>query len=384
MNYAANRERQNGPRRSLRCSAKGLVGFLLLLTFTGCTSLPQWWHNGLKVGPNYFKPLAPVESQWIDYGRDSRVIAEPVNTCAWWTVFNDPTLNGLIETASVQNLTLRETGTRILQAQATRDIAAGNLFPQVQQAFGSYDTVQVSKTIANSPPNKNFDVVTSGLGASWEIDFWGRYRRAIEAADASLDATIEGYDNVLVLLLSDVATTYVEIRTLQEQLRLVRENVQLQQESLRIAEAQFDAGQADAADTLQTRNNVEQTEALIPQLETACGRPTIGSAFCWAFLPAICSRNWARDPSPPPRRKSPWESPPNSSAVDPTFAKPNASWRPNVPRIGVAEAELYPHFAIAGACSGSPKTWATCSILPASAARWGLRSGGTSSITAAS
>jgi outer membrane protein TolC len=185
------------------------------------------------------------------------------------TVFNDPQLNGLIATASQQNLTLRIAGTRILQAQAVRGIAGGSLFPQVQQSFGGYNRVQISETIANSPPNKIFDQWATGFNLSWELDFWGRFRRGIESADAALDAIVEGYDNVLVLLLSDVASTYVQIRTVQEQLRLLHENVTLQRESLAIAEAQFRAGQADAADVLQTRNNVEQTEALIPSLEAA-------------------------------------------------------------------------------------------------------------------
>lgn len=349
MDCAAQRqelERQN--KYSCNGGLRGCVVALLLVA-SGCTSLPDWLHNGLKVGPNYGKPLAPIESEWIDYQHDSRVSEAPVNTCAWWTVFNDPVLNGLIETTAAQNLTLRETGTRILQAQAAAGIAAGNLYPQVQQAFGSYDRIQVSKTIANSPPIKNYNLLATGLNFSWEIDFWGRYRRALEAADASLDATIEAYDNVLVLLLSDVAATYVQIRTLQEELRLVRENVQLQQESLKIAEAQFDAGQADAADTLQTRNNVEQTESLIPQLEAALRQAN--NALC--VLLGIPPRDLLAElgegliPSAPPeialgipaellRRR------PDIRQAERIVAAQSAL-------IGVAESELYPHFALNGA-----------------------------------
>ncbi len=225
--------------------------------------------NGFKVGPNYNRPVALVEQEWIDYGSDPRLLTMQPNDASWWQVFDDPQLNQLVWTASEQNLTLRTAGTRILQAQAVRGIAAGNLFPQIQQAFGSYDRVQVSSNIANSAPIKNFSQWDTGFNLSWELDFWGRFRRSLESADAALDATIEGYDNVLVLLVSDVAATYVEIRTLQEQLRLLRENARLQQESLAIADAQFEAGAADEADVLQLRNNVNQTESLIPVLEAA-------------------------------------------------------------------------------------------------------------------
>ena len=263
-------------RRDRNCGAVlsrcvlGLVCLIAVFVVSGCTtSLRQWADNGYQVGPNYNRPVALVEPNWIDYGSDPRVLDVETDDAMWWHVFNDPQLNQLVWTASEQNLTLRTAGTRILQAQAVRGIAAGNLFPQVQQAFGSYNRVQVSRNIANSAPVKNFSQWDSGFNLSWELDFWGRFRRSLESADATLDATIEGYDNVLVLLVSDVAATYVQIRTLQQQLRLLRENVRLQQDSLAIADAQYQAGAANQADVLQLRNNVEQTESLIPVLEAA-------------------------------------------------------------------------------------------------------------------
>ena len=348
MNFAA--DRQELDRRNFRPLGGMLrlfvVGFLLATS--GCTPLPEWLHNGLKVGPNYVKPMAPVELHWIDYGRDSRISESPVNTCAWWTVFNDPVLDGLIETAAAQNLTLRETGTRILQAQAAAGIAAGNLFPQVQQAFGSYDRIQLSKTIANSPPVKNYNLLSTGLGASWEIDFWGRYRRALEAADASLDATIEGYDNVLVILLSDVASTYVQIRTLQEELRLVRENVRLQQESVTIAEAQFNAGQADAADTLQTRNNVEQTEALIPQFEAALRQANNALCVLLGIPPRDLVAELGEGPIPSAPPEVALGVPAQLLRRRPDIRQAERIVAAQSALIGVAESDLYPFFSING------------------------------------
>ena len=81
----------------------------LVLSTSGCTSLREWWHNGFKVGPNYAQPPAPVANQWMD-AADPRVKHEPVQDCAWWTVFGDPALNRLIETAHSQNLDLRIAG----------------------------------------------------------------------------------------------------------------------------------------------------------------------------------------------------------------------------------------------------------------------------------
>ena len=104
---------------------------ILLASSAGCTSLSQWKANGFKVGPNYHKPTAPVEIEWIDLQDDPRVSADEPDLAAWWYQLNDPVLNQLIEEAHDQNLTVRQAGTRILQAQAIRGVTAGNLFPQL-------------------------------------------------------------------------------------------------------------------------------------------------------------------------------------------------------------------------------------------------------------
>ena len=336
--------RRFGSKKLVLCVATVSV----MLTMGGC-SLPQWYRNGFKVGPNYCKPAAAVESEWIDFQRDPRISEEPVDISAWWTVFNDPILNVLVEAAAQQNLTLRVAGTRILQAQAVRGISAGNLFPQVQQAFGSYDRVQASESIANSPPVKNFDTWSSGFNLSWELDFWGRFRRGLESADAALDASIEGYDNVLVLLLSDVASTYVQIRTIQEQLRLVRENVELQEQSLKIAQAQFDAGQADASDTLQTRNNVEQTRALIPGLEAALRQANNALCILLGEPPCDLVAEMGEGPIPVAPEAVPLGIPAELLRRRPDIRQAERIVAAQCAQIGVAESELYPHFTISGA-----------------------------------
>ncbi len=336
--------RQFDPGKLAVCAA----AVSLMLTMGGC-SLPQWYRNGFKVGPNYCEPPAAVEPQWIDYQRDPRISEAPVDTSSWWTVFNDPILNVLVKSAAQQNLTLRVAGTRILQAQAVRGVSAGNLFPQVQQAFGSYDRVQVSETIANSPPVKNFDTWSSGFNLAWELDFWGRFRRGLESADAALDASVEGYDNVLVLLLSDVASTYVQIRTIQEQLRLVRANVALQEQSLTIAKAQFDAGQADASDTLQTRNNVEQTRALIPGLESALRRANNALCILLGEPPCDLVAEMAEGPIPVAPAAVALGIPAELLRRRPDIRQAERIVAAQCAQIGVAESELYPHFSISGA-----------------------------------
>ena len=107
-----------------------------------------------------------------------------------------------------------------------------------------------------------------GLGASWELDFWGKYRRAIESADANLLSSIATYDNALVTLTGDVANSYVQIRTLEDRLRIARENVEIQRESLKIAQARFQGGVASERDVQQAIAELKNTEATVFQLDT--------------------------------------------------------------------------------------------------------------------
>src|SRR5437016_3167648 len=216
---------------------------LAVLLGAGC-NLPQWVQNGFKVGPNYARPAAPVASEWIDY-RDPRVKSQESDMSEWWRVFDDPTLSALIDRAYDQNLSLRVAGARILQAQAQRGIAVGTLFPQIQQASASFTRNKFPTTTGlPEPPEKWLQEWNTGFNASWELDLWGRIRRAIEAADAELDASVENYDDVLVILLSDIASNYTQLRTFQERLQLAWNNVLSQYNSYHLAADKFLLGAA--------------------------------------------------------------------------------------------------------------------------------------------
>src|SRR5262249_55605972 len=132
---------------NVHCLLLALAASLALL-ITGCTPCREYFRNGFKVGPNYGRPPAPVAEHWID-ASDQRVHSVDGDDCHWWTVFNDPVLSELIQTAYRQNLTLREAGFRILEARAVRGIAVGEMFPQIQEANGGYNRTGVSETVAN-------------------------------------------------------------------------------------------------------------------------------------------------------------------------------------------------------------------------------------------
>lgn len=259
------------PRRSL----KAVVAAVVLVAFAGCTSPREYVRNGFKVGPNYRTPHACTAASWID-APSSGSDAEPPTQ--WWTVFNDPVLDELIRHAATQNLTLREACFRVLQARASLAIATGSIFPQGQNVSGAYNRVAVSGANFGVPGvgSQFFDQWNLGFNLSWELDLWGRYRRAIAAAEDGLDASVAGYDEVLVTLLSDVATNYVQVRTFQERIRFVQENIELQRRILHVAQRRFEAGAKNRLDLAQAKSNLEQTEAQIPQfqneIQQACNR----------------------------------------------------------------------------------------------------------------
>ncbi len=326
-----------------------LVAMLCLLTTfsSGCTSLRQWARQGFRVGPEYRTPPAPVSDEWIDFQRPE-ISNAPADHAQWWQVFGDPVLNRLVDQAANENLTLRAAGMRIMEARARMNIARGNLFPQLQEAFGEYFRQNTSQTGANIFPNTNFDTWNVGFNASWELDFWGRFRRAIEQQDALLDATIEDYDNVLVLLQAEIATAYIQYRTFQKRLEFAHKNVELQRRTMEIADVQFRNGKVTELDVAQAKENLAATEAFIPQLES--GMRQAGNAIC--VLLGTPPRDLTEELGDGPIPIAPTEVivgvPAELLRRRPDVRRAERLAAAQSAAIGIAESEFYPHIAISG------------------------------------
>ena len=189
--------------------------------------------GGCTVGPDYVRPEAGVNSSWLESA--PALQDEPAEIREWWTAFDDPVLTRLVHEAYEQNLSLRAAGLRVIQARAARGIAVGEFFPQEQEIQADYSKDQISKNDLNNPPFDNFRTAGLGFDATWELDFWGKFRRNIHAADAALLASIADYDDVLVTLVAEVGLTYVEIRTFERRIELAKVNVALQRRSLELA-----------------------------------------------------------------------------------------------------------------------------------------------------
>jgi len=218
------------------------------------------------VGPDYHVPDAPVASRWSE-SEDARTRAAAVDTVEWWHVFDDPVLDRLITEARSRNLDLQAAALRVLQARARRAIAFGNLFPQNQAVAASYRRARISENRSGTAQELNNDLWDLTFDVSWEVDMWGRIRRQVEAADAQLLAQLASYDDVLVTLFGEIASTYVRIRVLEERLALARDNVRVQSESLGIARVRYEAGGTSELDVQQAETLLADTEASIPELE---------------------------------------------------------------------------------------------------------------------
>jgi NodT family efflux transporter outer membrane factor (OMF) lipoprotein len=312
----------------------------LLVALTGCTT----------VGPDFVPPVAPALEQWRE--ADGKLVTRaPDEQLLWWEAFGDPVLTRLVEAAYRENNNLKIAGLRVLQARAQLGIAVGYLYPQVQQLNGGASVTSASENAANTKGGDlEFWEYNVGASVSWELDFWGKFRRAIESADANLLASISAYDNTLVLLVAQVANTYVAIRTAEEQLRVARDNVALQQRGLRIVEARFRGGDVGELDVLQATTQLLGTQASIPPLETGLqqarnalstllGRPPGG-------VEEILGPQSGAIPAPPDTLAA--GAPADLLRRRPDVRQAELAAAAQSAAVGVAEADLYPSFGLTG------------------------------------
>jgi NodT family efflux transporter outer membrane factor (OMF) lipoprotein len=324
---------------------------VLAISICGCTSFRDYVHNGFKVGPNYCQPEAPVAEKWID-DADIRKSGDQSTLCHWWTVFGDPKLNELVTCAYRQNLTLRQAGYRILAARATRDIVVGNIFPQQQSARGSYLRNAAAIGARSSEGfgiSRYSDSWSYGFNLNWELDFWGKFRRAILSADASLDASVADYDFVLVTLLGDVASNYVTIRTTQERIDLLKANAKIQQGVLDFIAKRLKAGYKQTKlDLVQAKSTLRQTEAGIPLLEIT--KRQAENALCVLLgVPTVdLSKTLGSGPIPTSPPDVAIGIPADLLRRRPDVRKAERLAAAQAEQIGIAKADLYPAFSITG------------------------------------
>ncbi len=309
------------------------------------------------VGPDYKPPPVELNQNWLET-KDPRCQSGYEDYWTWWRAFKDPTLDRLIETAYRENLNLRVAGVRVLAARAQLGIATGQLYPQTQQATGSYTKERISAgtpfigaaTAPSSFAGLSLAQSQIGLSASWEVDFWGKFRRAVESADAGLMASIANYDSTLVSLTANVANSYIIIRTVEKRLDIARRNVQTQRESLEIAQARFEGGTTSQRDVDQAKTILTGTEATIPPLKIQLRQAKDALCVLLGMPPNLLTGQLQGKPAviPAPPARVVVGIPVDLMRRRPDIRAAEYNAMAQCAQIGVAKAELYPALSLLG------------------------------------
>jgi NodT family efflux transporter outer membrane factor (OMF) lipoprotein len=297
------------------------------------------------VGPDFNAPQAELPEQWNDTGPVG-LEKQQADYGQWWQVFQDPVLDTLIETARNQNLTLQIAGLRVLEARAQLGIVTGTLYPQSQTASGNYSYNRGKETPLT---DKYFSQAGTGFDVAWEMDFWGKFRRSLESADANLLASVAGYDDVLVTLTAEVARNYILIRTLEERIRLANENIAIQARSLELTTNQFETGSVTELDMQQATTQLRNTQATVPALQISLDKARHALSILMGMPPqdlADMLGSGGEIPSAPAEVAT--GIPAELLRRRPDIRQAELQAAAQSAQVGVASAELLPAFSLFG------------------------------------
>jgi NodT family efflux transporter outer membrane factor (OMF) lipoprotein len=315
----------------------------LLLCLTGCTVL----------GPDYDEPDIAWLAEWQPdlYGQlkeDSAVVGEDL--AAWWRRFDDPVLTRLVDEVRSANPSLIQAGLRVLEARARLSGAQALRLPQQQQLRSSAAYLRQRRSDGLLPASDDsFGSYDASLAAGWELDFWGRFERGVQSADAAFLASVARQRDLQVLLIAQTVELYYALRTTELRIAIARKNADIQKRSFEITTKLFESGQQSELDLQQARTQYLATLATIPDLQRSRTQLRNALAVLLARPPAPLAELAGTTPALP--------------SVDPVaisdvpaaliLRRPDvraAAWEAGAQsaQIGVATAELYPAISLLG------------------------------------
>ena len=304
---------------------------------------------GCAVGPNYRPPAVTTPSAWSQHDQLG-VTSAIADLSTWWRGFGDPMLDALIDRALARNLDLKIAVANVREARALRGAAAADRAPTVN-ASGLYSRVRDTEHVRPLPPafDPEYHLFQVGLDASWELDIWGRVRRSVEAADATIEAAEANRRDVLVIVLAEVARNLVEVRTAQQRLLIAESNIQAQQEVVDLTRVRLEAGLGTEVEVAQARTLLATTQAQIPVLQAARDQAIHRLAVLVGDTPASLLeelRRVDRIPAAPP--SVPVGLPSDLLRRRPDIRRAERELAAATARIGVATADLFPRFSLTG------------------------------------
>jgi len=303
---------------------------------------------GCTVGPDYVKPDISTPDAWhieLTKGLNSG----QADFQDWWKVFNDPVLDSLIQRAAGNNYDLQKAVAKIEESRALRASARGEYWPDID-ATGSYSRARVSENgllPASDPDQTNLH--SAGGSAAWEIDLFGRISRSVESSDATYQASVEDYRDVLVSLYAEVATNYVDLRSIQVRLYYAQQNVALQKKTVKLTKDRLEAELVPELDVFQAQLNLANTESTIPTLKTLETKALNRLATLVGVHPGTLNEQLSKTSGiPAVPRELIVGIPAELLRQRPDIRKAERQLASQTAQIGVATAELYPSFSLNG------------------------------------
>jgi multidrug efflux system outer membrane protein len=308
------------------------------------------------VGPDYAAPKPSVPASFSEAsGRTTGQASEaPFVDEAWWKNFDDTTLDALIAQALKSAPDLAQAQARVREARALQGIAGAGRYPTAD-AGGGYtrnlgsDNVPTGVPPGGLGPGIHSDLWQAGFDASWEIDMFGGIRRTIEAADANFQAVTEDRADVTLTLIAEVARDYIELRGAQRRIEVAQKNLAIEQDLLALTQSLLTAGLAPQQDLLRAEAQVRDIQAAVPTFETneRAAAYRIAALIDRPFTEVSAELSGPR-PIPQAASGVPVGLPsellkrrPDIRAAERRIAAANA-------RVGIAQADLYPHFSLTG------------------------------------
>ena len=302
---------------------------------------------GCKVGPNYNRPVVQPPTAYRELGENPQVQAQAASYAdlPWWQVFQDPQLQELIRTALKQNYDLQIATERINEARAQVAITRSNLFPQVQ-GNGNFSGGKESNF------QTKFNFLTLSADAAFQLDLFGKLRRATEASRAQLLATEDARQTVILTLVSDVASDYFALLQLDLQLQITHNTIEAQEASVKLTKLRVDHGVATKLDVLQAQQTLDTANAQIPDLERQIAQEENAISILLGNYPQAVPRGRPLVEQPLPPEVPPGlpstlvERRPDIRQAEQILVAANAE-------IGVAKAQFFPQISLTGSGGGA-------------------------------
>lgn len=299
------------------------------------------------VGPDYQSPEADTPAAWREVDH-AAFFPETSEDAEWWDALNDPLLDALIQRAFENGLDLREAYARLREARALRGIAAADRWPAVEAGASYWRSDDSDRTVLGDTGQES-DLYAASIDAAWEIDLWGRVRRAVEAANADLTATTEDVRFVALTLAAETAATYVDLRAFQRRVALAERNTDLQQQTLQLVRSRYDAGLVSERDVAQAATNVQVTRSRLPSLQAGLRAAENRLSVLLGVAPgALGAELAAVQPIPVPPLQAAVGVPADIVRNRPDVRAAERRLAAEHARIGVTRAELLPQLTLGG------------------------------------